>query len=137
MSSPRVCSFMGSIVNSSSFAVISVNTTQIKMHNWAVTLTSVDSSNCSEKLSLSAMSFQSCCVKSSAMTLQRHVTVLLGSWRALIEDNIYGLFFKVPKQQVSRFNEYFIYHLSILERLLVLNDGVTHPERCFGGCLSF
>lgn len=35
--SPCVCSFMGSNVNSSSFAVIYANTIWIKIHNWAVT----------------------------------------------------------------------------------------------------
>ncbi|KAI9532118.1 hypothetical protein NQZ68_034323 [Dissostichus eleginoides] len=44
MSSPRVCSFIGRIVSSSSFAVMSVNTIRIKTHNCAVSLTSVDSS---------------------------------------------------------------------------------------------
>ena len=33
-------SFMGSHVNSSSFAVVSVNTTRIKTHSWAVSLVS-------------------------------------------------------------------------------------------------
>ena len=79
ISSPRVCYFMGSSVNSSSFAV---------------SFTSVDSSNFSEKHSQSTMSFQSCCIKSLAMTSLRRVTVLLDSWRALIEDNISALFLK-------------------------------------------
>ncbi|KAJ4926432.1 hypothetical protein JOQ06_008606 [Pogonophryne albipinna] len=39
MSSPRVCSFIGRIVSSSSFAVMSVNTIRIKTHNCAVSLT--------------------------------------------------------------------------------------------------
>ena len=89
-----VCSFMGSNVNSSSFAVISVNTIQTKMHIWAVSLASVDSSNCSEKRSHSAMFLWSCCVKSLAITSQHCVTVLLDSWWNLIDDNITGLFLK-------------------------------------------
>ena len=88
MSFPHGRSFMSSNVNSSSFALISVFTIRIKMHSWAVSLVSVDFSNCSEKHLQSAMSFRSCCVKSSAITSQCCVTVLLDSWRALIDDNI-------------------------------------------------
>ena len=94
MSSLHVRSFMGSNVNNSSFAVVSVNTIRMKMHSWAVSLVSVDSSNCSEKHSQSAMSLQSCCIKSLAITSQRCVTVLLDSWRALIDDNISSMFLK-------------------------------------------
>ena len=41
----------------------------------------------------STMSLRSCCVKSSAITSQRCVTVLFDSWRALIDDNISVFFF--------------------------------------------
>ena len=85
---------MGSNVNSSSFAVISIKTILIKMHNWAVSLVSVDLSNWSEKHPQSAMSLRSCCVKFSATTSQRCVTVHLDSWRALIDDDISSLFLK-------------------------------------------
>lgn len=94
MSSPRVCPVIDSTVNSSSFAVISGNTIRMKIHTWAVSLASVGSSNCSEKHSQSAMSFQSCCIKSWAMASLRRATVLLDNWRALIEDNIFALFLK-------------------------------------------
>ena len=94
INSPCVHSFMSSNVNSSSFAVISVNTTWIKTHSWAVSLVCVDSSKSSEKHSQSAMSLRSCYVKSSAITSQCCVTVLLDSWRTLIDDNISGLFLK-------------------------------------------
>ena len=94
MSSPCVHSFMGSNVDSSSFSVISVNTIGIKMHNWVVSLVSVDSSNYGEKHSRPAKSLQSCVVKSLAITSQRCVTGLFDSWRALIDDNISGLFLK-------------------------------------------
>ena len=70
MSSPHAYSFMGSNVDSSSFSVISLNT-------W-----------------ISAMSLRNCCIKSSAITSQRCATLLLDSWRALIDDNISGLFLK-------------------------------------------
>lgn len=65
-------------------------TIQIKMHNWA----SVNLSNGRKRWSQSAMSFQSCCVKSPAMTSQHRVAVLLDSWRALIKGNISDLFLK-------------------------------------------
>lgn len=124
MSSHHVCSFIGSTVNSSSFAVMSVNSIRIKMHNCAVSLTSVDSSNCCEKHSQSAMSFQSCLVKFSAMASLHRVTVLLDSWRALIEASISLFVFKVSEQQVSCFNKCFFYQLSIFEGFLVFNDEV-------------
>ena len=104
-----------------------LNTIPIKMHNCVVSFLFVDAPNCSEKHSQSAMPFQSRCVKSSAMTSQRRVTVFLDSWRALIEDNI---LFKVLKQEDSCFNKCLFYDLPILEGLLMLNYGVTHPEWC-------
>ena len=70
------------------------DTIQIKTHSWAVSLVSVDSSNCSEKHLQSAMSLWSCSVKSSAITSQHCVTVILDSCRALINNNISGLFLK-------------------------------------------
>ena len=142
MSSPRVCSFMKSTVNSSSFAVISLNTIRIKTHIWAVSLTSVDSSNCSEKNSQFLMSVHICWVKSLAMASQRRVTVCLDSCRALIEDNISALFLK-SRNNESAASTNASFRLgrtscfSVLEGLLVFNNGVTHPERCFGGCLCF
>ena len=89
MISPRVSSFMSSNVNSSCSSVISVNIIRIKTHNWAVLLVSVGSSNYSGKHSTqSAIPLQSCWIKSSAMTSQRCVTVLLDIWRAMNDDNI-------------------------------------------------
>lgn len=82
-----------------------------------------------------SMYFQSCCVTSSAMTLQRRVTVLLDSWTALIED-IISILFLVPKR-VCCFNKCLFYHFAILERLIVFNDGVTHSKWGFSCCLRF
>ena len=76
------------------------------MHNGAVSLTSVDSSDCSEKHSQSVMSLQSCWVKSSVMASLRRVTLFLDSWKALIEASISDLFFKVSEQQVRCFNKW-------------------------------
>ena len=98
--SPRA--FFHGNVNGSSFPAISINTIQIKMHNWTVSLVSVDLSTCSEKHLQSAMSLWSYYVKSSAISLQRCVTVLLDRWRALIDDNISGLFLKSTRSQLPQ-----------------------------------
>lgn len=89
MSSPWVCSFMGSIVNGSSFAVISLNNAQLCCISYVCGLVQLQ-----WETHGSAMSFQGCCVKSSTMCSPRCVTVFLHSWRALIEDNISSLFSK-------------------------------------------
>ena len=91
MSSPRVCAFICKTVKSSSFAVISW-TIRIKMHNWALSVMSVDSSICSEKHSQQSMSLASCCTKLSPIISHRLVTVFLVNWTALTADIISVLF---------------------------------------------
>lgn len=71
------------------------------------------------------------------MSSQHRVTVFLDSWRALIEDNIYGLFLKSKNKESAAPKKGLFYHLSIVEGLMVLNYGVSPPERCFGSCPSF
>ena len=147
MSSPRVCSFIGSNVDSSTFAVISVNTIQIKM-GWAVSLVSVDSSNCSEKHSQSAMSLQNCCVKYLAITSQRCVTALLDSWRALIDDNISSLFSKSwNKESAASTKASFIVSSSWRDFLCLMIEWLTRNDalvsafayefHCVRACLCF
>ena len=123
MSSLRVYSSMGITINSFSFAVISLNTMQIKMHTLAVLLTSVDSSNCSEKHSQSPMSLHICWIKSSAITSQRRCNC---SCRALIEDDMSALFSKSRNLGSAA-----SMNLSVLGGLLVFNEDASHPERCF------
>lgn len=116
MSSPGMCSFIGSIVNCSSFAFLSVSTIRNRNAHLSWIPGVAQSTTC----------FQSCGRNPRPW---RRVTLLLDSCCAFIEIR-FPSFFKVPKR-VSRFNKCLFNHLSILGRFLVLSDGMTHPERGF------
>ena len=84
------------------------------MHNWAV--------------SQSAMSLRSYFVKSSAITSQRCVTVLLDSWRALIEDNIYLFLKSWNKESAASTKASFIISPSWKDFLCLMMEWLTSND---------
>ena len=135
MSSPRVCPFMGSNVNSASSSVISVNTSRIKKHSWAVSLVSVDSSNCSAKHSQSAASLYEAAVSNcSAFTPQRCVTVLLDSWKALIDGNFCSLFLKSRnKESAASMKASYIISPSWKDFFCLMMEWLTRSDASLSG----
>ena len=120
MKSPCVRSFMGSNVNSSSFAVISVNTIRIKMHNWAISLVSVDLSNLQwETIAVCNVSPKLLC-----QILGHYFTVLCNCiLMDLLDDNISGLFLKfLNKESAASTKASFIISSSCKDFMLTVWD---------------
>ena len=130
MSSRRVCSFAGSAVINSSFAVRSQNTIRRKMHIGAVSITSVDSSSCSKKHSQFSISFRTRWVKSLTTASQRRVASCLDSCRALVDDNIPALFLKSLNSELAASRNASFTISPSWKDLFHFNDDVTHFERC-------
>lgn len=123
-------SFMGSTVQLL-FSSYVCKTVQIKPDNRAVSLTSVDSSNGSEK---HLLSLQSCWFKSSMMASEHCVAVFPDIWRALIEENIPGLFLKSRNNGSAAPTNAFLFISPSWKNFLCLtNKWLT--KWCFGSCL--
>ena len=128
ISSPFVVHFNCDNVSNSSFILKSENVILANRHTCAMSITSVDSSNCELNHSQLSMSIASCSLVLHERHSSRHVTVFRDNGKLAIADLIKVFFLETVKQYISSLSHCLFDNFSFLKRFHPLGKNVRNFE---------